>query len=80
MIPPTCGECLGLVIEGHRVVNLPCGHVLHAPCVLSNFEGGGERALLGMQSERMWGPIPSEKNLWQLRFKLTRAYGTGPIE
>lgn len=44
---PTCMECSGLVIEGHRVVNLRCGHVIHARCVLSNPESGGERALLG---------------------------------
>lgn len=43
----TCIECSGLVIEGHRIVNLPCGHVIHARCVLSNPESGGERALLG---------------------------------
>lgn len=27
------------------MVNLPCGHVIHARCVLSNLESGGEQAL-----------------------------------
>ena len=41
-----CGGCSGTVAEGHRVVQLPCGHPVHARCVLSNLENGGGRLLL----------------------------------
>ena len=40
------GGCSGTVAEGHRVVQLPCGHPVHARCVLSNLENGGGRLLL----------------------------------
>ena len=47
----TCGGCSEHVNQGHRVVELPCGHVIHARCVLSNLERGGSRALLDCRVE-----------------------------
>lgn len=38
------GGCSEPVSEEHRVVQLPCGHPVHARCVLSNLERRGEHS------------------------------------
>lgn len=58
-----CAGCLGTVIEGHRVVQLPCGHPIHARCVLSNLERGGERSLLQCRTAGCGTQHPRRDNL-----------------
>ena len=63
-IPPSrYGGCSGPMIEGHRVVQLPCGHPIHAGCVISTLERGGERSLLQCRAARCGAQHSRRDNL-----------------
>ena len=57
------GGCSGLVTEGHRVVQPPCGHPTHARCVVTNLERGGERSLFQCQAAGCGAQHPRQQIL-----------------
>ncbi len=58
-----CGGCSEQINQGHRVVELPCRHVIHARCVLSSLERGGAHALLECRVAGCGTQHPRQDNL-----------------